>query len=121
MVGNDTNADEIQLANRIDSACECARILAAHPDWGGQARRLTLKPLAKQGTEVTKKVDHIKPKSWKGDVRVKNVVLQTSWQEGRRIAEEVLLEFSLVSPRPDGCGSWLRHALSIRREQNGSC
>lgn len=98
MVGNDTNADEIQLANRIDGACECARILAAHPDWGGQARRLTLKPLAEQGTEVTKKVDHIKPKSWKGDVHVKNVVLQTSWQEGRRIAEEVLLEFSVASP-----------------------
>lgn len=38
MVGNDTNADESQLANRIDGACECARILAAHPDWGGQAR-----------------------------------------------------------------------------------
>jgi hypothetical protein len=29
---------------------------------------------------------------------VKNVILQTSWQEGRRIAEEVLLEFSLASP-----------------------
>jgi hypothetical protein len=98
MVGNDTNADESQLANRIDGACECARILAAHPDWGGQARRLTLKPLAEQGIEITKKVDHIKPKSWKGDVRVKNVILQTSWQEGRRIAEEVLLEFSLASP-----------------------
>jgi hypothetical protein len=98
MVGNDTNADESQLANRIDGACECARILAAHPDWGGQACRLTLKPLAEQGIEITKKVDHIKPKSWKGNVHVKNVILQTSWQEGRRIAEEVLLEFSLASP-----------------------
>ena len=37
MVGNDTNADELQLANRIDGVCECARILAAHPEWGGHS------------------------------------------------------------------------------------
>jgi hypothetical protein len=55
-------------------------------------------PLAKQGTEIMKKVNHIKPKSWKGDVCVKNVILQTSWQEGHHIAEEVLLKFSLASP-----------------------
>ena len=37
MVGNDTNADMLQLANRIDGACECAHILATHPDWGGHS------------------------------------------------------------------------------------
>jgi hypothetical protein len=44
------------------------------------------------------KMDHINPKSWTGDVFVKNVVLCSSWQEGRRIAEEQLKEANIENP-----------------------
>lgn len=98
MVGNDTNADQLQLANRIDGAVECARILAAHPEWGGHSRRLTLKSLREQGAEISKKLDHIKPKSWRGDVYVKNLVLRSAWQEGRRISDDDLKEAQIPSP-----------------------
>ena len=43
-------------------------------------------------------MDHIKPKSWQGDVYVKNVSLQSSWSEGHRIAEGLLTKVSLVPP-----------------------
>ncbi|TEB26936.1 hypothetical protein FA13DRAFT_1795185 [Coprinellus micaceus] len=36
-------------------------------------------------------VDHLKPRNWKGDTKVKAVVLQTPWRSGRVMAEEVLL------------------------------
>lgn len=37
MVGNDTNADQLQLTNRIDGAVQCVKILEIHPEWGGQS------------------------------------------------------------------------------------
>jgi hypothetical protein len=37
MVGNDTNADVLQLANYIDGAVKCVNILELHPEWGGEA------------------------------------------------------------------------------------
>jgi hypothetical protein len=70
MIGNDTNADQLQLTNRIDGAVKCVNILEEHPEWGGQARRLSVKPLPKDATEISSKYDHINPRSWKGDVRM---------------------------------------------------
>jgi hypothetical protein len=98
IVGNDTNADQYQLTNRIDGAVQCVNILEEHPEWGGQARRLTTKALPHDIDDVSSKYDHISPKSWKGDVRVKNVVLSGCWMEGRRIAEEELCEADIVPP-----------------------
>ena len=37
IVGNDTNADQLQLTNQIDGAVQCVNILEQHPEWGGQA------------------------------------------------------------------------------------
>jgi hypothetical protein len=37
MVRNDTNADQLQLTNRIDGAVQCVKILEIHPEWGGQS------------------------------------------------------------------------------------
>ena len=34
MVGSDTNADQLQLANQIDGAVQCINILKEHPEWG---------------------------------------------------------------------------------------
>ena len=96
MVGNDT--DQLQLTNRIDGAVQCVNILEKHPEWGGQSRQLNLKPLPGDATEILATYDHINPKSWKGDVRVCNVVLSACWSSGRRSAELALQEAQLSPP-----------------------
>jgi hypothetical protein len=83
MVGSDTNADQLQLANRIDSAVICTNILAEHPDWERGPRRLRLSAWQEVAGDVSANIDHIGPGSWKGDVHVKNIVLMTSWKNGR--------------------------------------
>ena len=98
MVGNDTHADQLQLTNRIDGAVQCVNILEKHPEWGGQSRRLNLKPLPGDTTEISATYDHINPKSWKGDVHVCNVVLSACWSSGRRSAELALQEAQLSPP-----------------------
>ena len=95
MIGNDTNADQLQLTNRIDGSVKCVNILEEHPEWGGQARRLSIKPLPNDATEISSKWDHINPRSWKGDVHVANVALDGCWSSGRRSAEKSLKEAEL--------------------------
>jgi hypothetical protein len=75
MISNDTNADQLQLSNWIDGAVQCIRILEQHPDWGGKSRQITVKSLEEQRSNISCKMDHINPKSWKGDTHVYNVVL----------------------------------------------
>ncbi|KAF4615995.1 hypothetical protein D9613_011212 [Agrocybe pediades] len=98
IVGNDTNADQLQLTNRIDGAVQCNNILEDHPELGGQPRRLTVKPLPSDPTHISSVYDHISPKSWKGDVHVKNVTLDGCWSEGRRLAEKYLNEAGIDPP-----------------------
>jgi len=82
MIGNDTNTDQLQLTNRIDGAVQCVRILDEHPEWGGESRRITVKSLEEQGSDISRKLDHINPKSWKGDIHVRDVVLRSCWDDG---------------------------------------
>lgn len=98
MVGNDTHADQLQLTNRIDGAVQCVKILENHPEWGGQSRRLSVKPLSSDPGEISSIYDHINPKSWRGDVRVQNVVLAGCWSSGRWEAETRLQEAQLTPP-----------------------
>ncbi|EIM87715.1 uncharacterized protein STEHIDRAFT_121332 [Stereum hirsutum FP-91666 SS1] len=98
MVGSDCNADMLQLANRIDGAVQCVKILELHPEWGGQARRLNLTSLKEMGEEITAALDHISPRSWKGDVSYRDLVLFTCWSEGERLAAGVLREAGLEVP-----------------------
>ncbi|KZP10387.1 hypothetical protein FIBSPDRAFT_700742, partial [Athelia psychrophila] len=86
MIGNDSNVDQLQLANRAESAAMCTSILAEHPEWEKAPRRLTLKAWREQAGDLSARVDHINPASWGGDARVRGVVLLTCWEEGRRIA-----------------------------------
>jgi hypothetical protein len=90
MVGNDTNADILQLGNRIDGTVQCVNILESHPEWGGEARRLRVGPLQGDVMNISNKYDHLNPRSWKGDVHVNQVVLVGSWNEGCRVVEEEL-------------------------------
>ncbi|KAF9536886.1 hypothetical protein CPC08DRAFT_771425 [Agrocybe pediades] len=98
IVGNDTNTDQLQLTNRIDGAVQCNNILEDHPELGVQPRRLTVKALPSDPTDISSIYDHISPKSWKGDVHVKTVALDGCWSEGRRLAEQVLNEAGINPP-----------------------
>jgi hypothetical protein len=96
--GNDSNVDQLQLANRTDSAVICTKILVENPDWERGPRRLNLKTWQQEAGDVSAKLDHINPRSWRGDVAVKNVVLLTCWTDGRRVAETQLSEAGWTPP-----------------------
>jgi hypothetical protein len=81
--GCDSNVDQLQLVNRTDSAVICTNILAEHPKWEQGPRRLNLQSWRHSAGDVSAKIDHIDPASWRGNIKVKNVVLMTCWQEGR--------------------------------------
>ena len=90
MVGSDTNADQLQLANCIDAAVQCVKIQEVHPEWGGESRRLHLRPLQEQDDDISSAVDYINPVSWRRNMLVTYVTLQTAWQQGRQLAEDAL-------------------------------
>ncbi|EJD45336.1 hypothetical protein AURDEDRAFT_64635 [Auricularia subglabra TFB-10046 SS5] len=81
IVGNDTNADVLQKGTRVSHVVECANILARFPHWDRALRRLHASPVTASG-EMSRAADHVNPASWKGDVSVRTVVLQTCWQRG---------------------------------------
>ncbi|KAG6905050.1 hypothetical protein DXG01_005403, partial [Tephrocybe rancida] len=98
MVGNDTHADVLQLTNRIDGAVMCTNILENHPEWGGDSRRLQVKPLPSGPDDISSKYDHINPKSCTGDLQVKNIVLLSCWQRGREAARSDLMAVGIDPP-----------------------
>lgn len=87
MVGNDTNADMLQLSTRLGHVNECANILARYPQWDRSPRRLRL-PTRDGLHKGSHEVDHVNVASWKGDVSVKNVVLLTCWNAGLEVAAD---------------------------------
>jgi hypothetical protein len=88
MVGNDANLDILQLVSRLSGTTEISNILAKYPQWDRAPRRLKLPTLSRDSNEIPKGADHIKPASWRGDVKVKDIYIQTSWNRGRCLVEE---------------------------------
>ena len=88
MVGNDANLDLLQLGLRLTGTTEVSTILARYPHWDRAPRRLKLPALSKDRLIVHEHVDHINPASWRGNVNVSQVVLQTCWKLGRLRIEE---------------------------------
>jgi hypothetical protein len=95
MVGNDANVDILQLVSRLAGTTEVANILARYPHWDSSPRRLKFNALTRESKEIPDSADHIKPPSWRGNTKVKDVSLQTSWSRGRRLAED---ECEFVKP-----------------------
>ena len=87
MVGNDSNVDILQLVSRLAGTTEVANILARYPHWDSSPRRLKFNALTRESKEIPDSADHIKPPSWKGNTKLKDVSLQTSWKRGRRLVE----------------------------------
>ncbi|KAE9394828.1 hypothetical protein BT96DRAFT_998151 [Gymnopus androsaceus JB14] len=99
IVGNDSNADQLQLTTRVDGAVQCINILAEHPEYGGESRRLTVRSISEATDgDISSKYDHINPITWRGDVYVWNVVPLSVWQSGRKIAEEQLTGAGIEPP-----------------------
>jgi hypothetical protein len=88
MVGNDVNLDVLQLISRLSGTTEVSNILAKYPQWDHAPRRLKLPALTRESEAIPDRADHIKPASWRGNVKVKDVSLQTSWNHGRHLAEQ---------------------------------
>ncbi|TFK79418.1 hypothetical protein K466DRAFT_505593 [Polyporus arcularius HHB13444] len=95
MIGSDSNVDQLQLANRVSGATQCSRILHEHPEWDRGPRRLAVPCHQGQADDVSSATDHVNAASWVGDVSVANVVLQTCWYRGRKLAENDLEEFGI--------------------------
>jgi len=89
MVGNDSGLDILQLVLRLGGTTEVSTILAQHPEWDRSPRRLKLPALFKDGLDIHKGVDHIKPATWRGNVSVSSVNLATCWDAGRREVKEI--------------------------------
>ncbi|EJD39950.1 hypothetical protein AURDEDRAFT_70602 [Auricularia subglabra TFB-10046 SS5] len=93
LVPNDCNTDVFQCGGRLSTATEMTEILNEHPDWDrGSSRRLHLAPLDSNG-QLSRNVDHISPKSWTGDVSVRNVSIRTAWRTGRQRAIELFSSY----------------------------
>ncbi|KAF8962782.1 hypothetical protein BDZ97DRAFT_2020851, partial [Flammula alnicola] len=88
MVGNDANLDILQLASRLAGTTEISNILAKYPHWDRAPRRLKLPVLSRESKELHDRSDHIKPASWRGNVKLKDLSLQTSWKRGRQLVEK---------------------------------
>lgn len=88
MVGNDANLDVLQLVSRLSGTTEVSNILAKYPQWDHAPRRLKLPALTRESEAIPDRADHIKPASWRGNVKVKDVSLQTSWNRRRHLAEQ---------------------------------
>ena len=88
MVGNDANLDILQLVSRLSGTTEVANILAKYPQWDCSPRRLKLPAMSHESKEIPDSADHIKPASWRGNVKLKDVSLQTSWNRSWRIIEQ---------------------------------
>lgn len=95
MVRNDTNLDILQLVCRLAGTTEVSNILAKYPQWDQAPRRLKLPALSRESKEIPDSADHIKPSSWRGNIKVNDVSLQTSWNRGRRLVED---ECAFVKP-----------------------
>jgi hypothetical protein len=95
MVGNDTNLDILQLVCCLAGTTEVSNILTKYPHWDQAPQWLKLQALSRELKEIPDSADHIKPSSWRGKVKVKDVSLQTSWNHGRHLVED---ECTFVKP-----------------------
>jgi hypothetical protein len=75
----------VQLGSQASGLTEVAVILSIHPEWDRGPHQLNFPALTKDGN-VDLKVDHINPRSWRGNVEVEDVNLCTCWMLGRQKA-----------------------------------
>jgi len=101
------NFDMLDLANKLATSTLIDSVYLRNPGLDAGSRRLK--------TSGAIGVDHVNPKSWKGDVSVGRVSLQVCWEEGRKQAvalissiypEDPALDFDALFEHP--CHDLLR-------------
>jgi hypothetical protein len=87
------NFDILDLANKLATSTLIDAIYARNPTLDAGSRRL----------KVTGAVgiDHLNPKSWRGDVSVDRVSLQLCWEEGRNQASSLISSLYPGDPMAD--------------------
>src|SRR5258708_14097556 len=95
MVGNDANADALQLSTRLSHVSKIQNILAAHLAWDRSPHQLKL-PSWDEGEMKSKDMDHVTATLWKGDVTVNTVTLLTCWKDGHTLASSLDLEVGMA-------------------------
>jgi hypothetical protein len=87
MVGNDANTDIYQLYHRLTGTTEVSNIFARWPKWDRSPCHLHLKVsvIDRLSKELPDGADHLKPGSWRGNIKTKHVSLHTAWKHGHQI------------------------------------
>jgi len=78
---HNSGVDIKTLLERLANAMDLCRIFSMHPEWDEGHRRLKLESY-----------DHLKPDTWKEDLRASTCSPAVAWSEGRKIAEVILRE-----------------------------
>lgn len=90
MSGSDHNFDLFKVARKADAAVTCEQIFAKQPELDSGSERLELPAWQDTAGNISKKADHINPRSWIGNVYIKGVDTKTYWIKGRWMAEREL-------------------------------
>ena len=101
MIGAGSNVDIEQLANCIELAALCNRILAENPHWEHGPCHLAMKTWCDEAGDISAKLDHINPASWHGNVAVKSMVLLTCWENGCSMTVRELKALGYPAPFKD--------------------
>jgi hypothetical protein len=100
------NFDILQLSQKLSVGAAISATFERHPDLEGH-RKLAVKD--------AKGIDHINPKSWKGDVRVGQVELTAEWISGQIDANELLVAQFGEQHRVDFPALWSQPGIDLLR------
>jgi hypothetical protein len=87
-IGNDTNADLLQIGSQLTSASECSIILASHSEWDHGPCQLRICSLDEDAS-INPDIDHLSPQHWIGDLHVEGISLITCWRMGAATASKI--------------------------------
>jgi len=74
--------------SHLAGTTEVSNILAKYPQWDRSPPHLKLPAMSRESKEIPDSAEHIKLGSWRGNVKLKDVSLLTSWNRGRRLIEQ---------------------------------
>jgi hypothetical protein len=99
------NFDVLQPSQKLSVGAAISATFERHPDLDCGHRKLALKD--------AKGVDHVNPKSWKGDVRVGQVELAAEWNNGQKDANDLLEEYFGLEEHIDFVALWTQPGLDL--------
>jgi hypothetical protein len=101
------NFDILQLSQKLSVGAAISATFERHPDLDRGHRKLAVKD--------AKGIDHVNPKSWKGNVRVGQVELTAEWIGGQIDANELLATHFGEQHRVDFPALWSQPGIDLLR------